>query len=684
MRKHDQSLRGTFYTRDSGGRHEMTLPQYVDWARRRAAELGVTFGGTAAEIETMARSGVSVQGDLFLDYEVAGNQLTRPGLDALRVRLREDKSITHLFIPHRDRLARPDNPLDAMQIEVELRAHGVTLVYQHKELAPLPRGSRQDIGELITQLVDFDQAGRFRHELGQKMVFAQLTLARAGHSTGGRAPYGFDRWLVSTRGERIRRLQDGERVRMSGHHVAWIPAEDGRLEVALRIRQMLLTMPATQVARQLNAEGVPSPDFGRTRTDNGVTHAVSGRWNVTSIVNIGRNPLLTAVTQHGVRSMGDQLRFTAEGPRPLNESDYRIDGKPKVVRNPAEHQIRAQAHFGPVTTEDEHRQLQEVLDARAGTQRGKPRSRDPNRNPLGCRIFDMACGWPMYRVPYKFEFQYRCGLHQQSGGQDCEHNQIDGPLATRFALGCISQRLLEPDKSARLKQKLEDLARRKPERNDTGQRELSELQQRLQQVSNQLQTVEGNLALAANEAQFRSISRAFDQLTKQKHELEQQLAALKRRTRNGSVSGDAVQHVLGLIDRLADLAGRTDDLSIARQLLEAANLRLFLKFAPVQAGARKLNRLQHGVVTMGDAPAPIPIYAGPTSRKRVKSAAPVAATAGDMCSLAETPVCGGEVKSLGNVSRDDCRSFEPWTTVRDTYATSFFSPRPWYLSELEA
>lgn len=35
-------------------------------------------------------------------------------------------------------------------------------------------------------------------------------------------------------------------------------------------------------------------------------------------------------------------------------------------------------------------------------------------------------------------------------------------------------------------------------------------------------------------------------------------------------------------------------------------------------------------------------------------------------------------------SRDDCRSFEPWTTVRDTYATSIFSPRPWYLSELAA
>ena len=41
-------------------------------------------------------------------------------------------------------------------------------------------------------------------------------------------------------------------------------------------------------------------------------------------------------------------------------------------------------------------------------------------------------------------------------------------------------------------------------------------------------------------------------------------------------------------------------------------------------------------------------------------------------------------RPFDTTSREDCRSFEPWTTVRDTYATSFFSPRPWYLSELAA
>lgn len=35
-------------------------------------------------------------------------------------------------------------------------------------------------------------------------------------------------------------------------------------------------------------------------------------------------------------------------------------------------------------------------------------------------------------------------------------------------------------------------------------------------------------------------------------------------------------------------------------------------------------------------------------------------------------------------ARGDCRRFEPWTPARDVYATSFFTPMPWYLSELAA
>ena len=75
--------RGLFYTRDSGGEHETTPGEYVRWAQRKAAALGVRFSGTPEHIEAMIRDGRSQHGDLFLDYGIKGNQLQRPGLDAL-------------------------------------------------------------------------------------------------------------------------------------------------------------------------------------------------------------------------------------------------------------------------------------------------------------------------------------------------------------------------------------------------------------------------------------------------------------------------------------------------------------------------------------------------------------------------------------------------------------------------
>lgn len=264
--------------------------------------------------------------------------------------------------------------------------------------APLPKGQRQAVGEMLTTLLEYDNAGRFRKELSQKMVHAQLHLARQGYSTGGRPPFGFRRFLVHVDGTIGRELAKGEVIRSAGHHVVWLPGPSSELELIQRILELLSKMPATQVARQLNSEGIPSPDAGRMRKDNGVRHEVSGRWNATTIINIARNPLLVALVQWGRRSMGDQSRFSPHGPRDLQDSDFRADGKPKVIRNPEADCVRVTGRFEPVVNPIEHGELISELDRRAGSQRGKPRSRSPEKNPLG-RVFDIACGWPMYRVP---------------------------------------------------------------------------------------------------------------------------------------------------------------------------------------------------------------------------------------------------------------------------------------------
>ncbi len=139
--------RGLFYTRDSEGHSDLAPPRYVAWAQGQAKRLGVAFDGVPDVVTAMIERGLSAQGDLYIDYGISGNLLSRPGLDAFRRRALEDAGVTHLFVPRRDRIARPDNPLDALSIEFELRSAGLTLILMDQVLSPFPRGKR--VGRVV-------------------------------------------------------------------------------------------------------------------------------------------------------------------------------------------------------------------------------------------------------------------------------------------------------------------------------------------------------------------------------------------------------------------------------------------------------------------------------------------------------------------------------------------------------
>jgi hypothetical protein len=195
---------GLFYTRDSGGKHEMTPSQYVEWAASEAHKRGVKFTGTAAQIHAMIRGGKSADGDIFVDFDVKGNLLTRAGLDALKTRALGDRAVSHIFIPHRNRLARPNNPIDGVLLEQSLLETGLTLVFQDRVCNPIPTGQRPKLEDLLVSMLDYNFAGEFRTELARKILEAQIALARRGFSTGGRPPHGFDRWLVKDDGTQVR------------------------------------------------------------------------------------------------------------------------------------------------------------------------------------------------------------------------------------------------------------------------------------------------------------------------------------------------------------------------------------------------------------------------------------------------------------------------------------------------
>jgi hypothetical protein len=653
MARRSTTGRGLFLTRDSGGMHETTPGQYVRWAQREAAARSVSFNGTPEQIDDMIREGRFQEGDLFLDYGVTGNKLSRRGLDAMIQTALTDSSVSHVFIPRRDRFARPDDPVDAVKLEHTLRRAGLTLVFMDRVARPLERGRPRDVGELIVTMLDYNSAGEFRRELAQKMIHAQITLAQAGFSTGGRAPFGFRRWLARTDGTPMRQLADREYVKMAGHHVVWLPGPAEELTLISRILELLETMPASRVAKLLTREGVPPPDAHRYRTDGGVLHPTSGLWHQTTITNIARNPLLLAVTSYGRRSMGDQLRFTPEGPRGLGETDLRSDGQPKVIANPETDRIIAKAKFEPFVDQARHEGLLRELERRSGSQRGKPRSRTPEKNPLGCRLFDMGCGWPMYRHPYQQSFRYLCGLYSASQGEHCHHNHVDGILATRFVLGCIRQRLLTPGFRGKLEERLRKLADR--DRHVDGiDQEIAKKQTALAELARNRELVAQNLALAENEEKHRAIAKIFDQMAQEHRTLDLQLQQAQQSAGKTLDLEAEISAALANFDRLSDLANDSSNLGALGQLFQRLNARLFLRFEEIQPNKRKINKVAGGVVTFGTSPPPVSLYEGPTGRRALQG---MVVSPGYRPELSALPAvsCGTdrEGQSLGNVNRGD-------------------------------
>ena len=381
-------------------------------------------------------------------------------------------------------------------------------------------------------------------------------------------------------------------------------------------------------------------------------------WQQTTIAEIVRNPIYKGEIRFGRRSMGRLHRQTPDGPRILEDDDYRADGKPKVIRNPESLQTIVTATFPAVVDPEQWRRVNRILDERGKSQRGKPRARTPDQNPLGGRVYDMACGWPMYRVPYKDAFRYQCGFYMQSHGQKCAHNTVIGPEATEFVLSAVRENVLSPSLVRKISVRLREIAVEEtassPPANVVAQKE-----SQLRTIETDLEKAARNMTLANNAQHLEAMTEVYDELRRSKAAVERELAEAGRdEARPRDVEAE-IETALTTLERLEDLAGDPGNLGAVGRLFKALNVNLFLRFEARQVGKRKLNKLVGGVLTMGNAELPIEPYKGRTARKEVKSRA---AARG-----ARSPRRGGKkrenpsletgnsrrVDSLGNVGRGD-------------------------------
>lgn len=638
--------RGVFYHRDSGGQAEMTPGRYVEWAQGEAKRYNVSFSGTPQLIEQMIKHERCHDGDICLDYIVSGNKLSREGLSALQ-REAARPEVTHLFFAARDRIARPDYATDGIRLENELRAQGCTLVFPDRVIQPLQQGKRADLGEMIGALCEYDQAGAFRFNHSGKMIHAQIALAKKGCSTGGRAPYGFRRWLVNDRGDALRELLDGEVIRMQGHHVVWLPTAQEEVDVIRRIFSLLSTMPARRVAAQLTSEGVPTPNYGRRRTDHGVSHATSGIWHPNTVTNIARNSLCVGIKRYGRRSIGDQQRFSADGPRALKQEEFRSRGsnEVRITVNADDDCIHTRTAITPLVDQEERQALVAELDRRGKSQRGKPRSQGEHVNPLGCRVFDMNCGWPMYRLPDGKSYSYKCGQYQQSSGKACHSNRVQGPLLTSFVLQTIRQRLFSAESLQELEAKLLELAKAEATNEHNEERKSKEIKAKLKSVANESSLMEHNLARATSDLQYQTIAKQLEAAERSKQALLDELKKVEAKASRRVSHEQEVAAIMANLRSLASLATSDVGQAAAQKLIAAVDAKVFLAFVSVTPKKRTIQKISHGVITFGDAPLPIERYNGPTARTRLDVGRKASASSSNPLSFGE------QEKSVGNVSR---------------------------------
>ena len=159
-----KSGRGIVYVRRSGDKQETSLEKQLTWAMHAAEDHAVPIDATLEDLFHMQANRLHRHKAIYLDDALSGDDLERPGLKLLIDDCHRHGECSHLFVFKRDRLGRPDSPLDMMVVEEGLRRAGITIV-RSDGVAPPTSGGDEDLGELITMLFEYQRAGKFLRDL---------------------------------------------------------------------------------------------------------------------------------------------------------------------------------------------------------------------------------------------------------------------------------------------------------------------------------------------------------------------------------------------------------------------------------------------------------------------------------------------------------------------------------------
>lgn len=604
------------YLRRSTSAQESSLETQLQWAIDQARRLGIPLRATLDDLAHMQLHRLTHYSDIYLDDATSGSKTRRPAFDALLTELEANLAISHLLVFKRDRFGRPKDPLDMMVIERDIREMGVTVVMSDGTVDPAT--SRQErIGQSAMSLFGYYESGEYSRKLSERIVLSLSSLAAEGYSTGGKPPYGFGRFLCDANDNVIEELEPGRRVRQRGCHVRLLPSDPEKIGVWIQILEWLeCEWGFKRVADELNRLGIPSPDAGCTRHDNGVEHVVSGKWNFTTIKSLAENKIITGIKVYGRYGEGVHNRLGTDGPRPVEQDELHADGSGRYVENDPSVWIEARAGGEVLFDPERWERLQEKLRARSTPESGKRKAKDPAAYPLTPRVFDLTdgCGSLMHGSIRQDRGPgtplYRCARYMKSP-RFCHHNNVNAEALLQFTLKTIAARVQRAGGAEKIRAALVARAKAAGSRSKAKSPEdalRSQIHAKVERLRQQIEQAPRRI-LEAEDAEVRTMMHAaLRDLRAELADQEKALREVEARTpyRPATLDIDAeVQKALGVIQRIETVCGDPVAREQVPRLLSDLGVRIGLTFREGRAEKnRKVRRLQGGIIAFGNRPLP--------------------------------------------------------------------------------
>ncbi len=582
------------------------------WALQTASVHQIPIEASIADFRHMLAKGLNAYKALRIDDAVTGSNLGRVGFQALLADATADKSISHVFVYRRDRLARPEDACEMVSMERRLRETGVTIVFSNCVAEPRQRGLL-NIGDDMQMYVEYFQSGEFLVSLAERVINGHRGRAVEGYRTGGKPPYGFVRILVDSSGMELEELPPGKVVRQPGCRVRIKPKDEGKIKVWCMILDFKHQgWGGKRIASYLNQMGIPSPDAGRTRTDRGVKHRVTGKWCNRTVLELCDNAAIIGMQEYGKRSEGKFRRLSPDGSRLLDEQDRIDERNVRLVNNPDELLIKSDIRIDPLYDPKKWKEIHDKTAERSRNQRGISRAKDPTKYPLSCRVVDLTegCGAIMYGREHGGKRIYICGRYSSTSGAECHNNGVDGEALLGVATGFMRQTIEMFGGRDKLRTRIQHyMDNEQPQAAIRAEGELVSLETRRSELLRDLQTAGANFTLAPSDQIRKMVEQNISTMNVQLTDVEasiHQLSSASARSSDADGGMEAAIHLFDQFNRiLADPTARQQLVDMI-QLLDA---RAGLSFIEGIKGAkRKVRRLAGGALYFGSTPLPVPLH----------------------------------------------------------------------------